>query len=223
MRELVESGALHRRARCAAGSARAIEEIAVPATVESILAARIDRIDERAKGVLGAAAVIGKEFERRVLARAAELPDEELDAGLRELIEGEFVYETALYPEPEYAFRHPLTREVALGSQLGERRAAIHRHVAQAIQDVAGERIEERAALVAQHYEEAGDAMDAGRWHARAAGWAGFKDPASVRTHWERVRELDPELPEGPEADGLRVGSRLMLLVDGVAPGRRHR
>ena len=211
VRELAESGALEGE-RGAYRLARAIDEIAVPAAVESILAARIDRLGERAKEVLGAAAVIGKDFERRLLARAVDVPEEDLEAALRELIEGEFIYEAALYPEPEYAFRHPLTREVALGSQLAERRAVIHRRVAEAIQEVSGERIDEQAALVAQHYEEAGEAMDAARWHARAAGWLGFKDPAAARRHWERVRELDPELPDGPEADGLRSGARLMIL-----------
>ena len=212
VRELAESGALEGE-RGAYRLARAIDEIAVPAAVESILAARIDRLGERAKEVLGAAAVIGNDFERRLLERAVDVPEEDLDAALRELIEGEFIYEAALYPEPEYAFRHPLTREVALGSQLAQRRAVIHRRVAEAIQEVSGERIDEQAALVAQHYEEAGEAMDAARWHARAAGWLGFKDPAAASRHWERVRELDPELPDGAEADGLRSAARLMILA----------
>jgi class 3 adenylate cyclase/tetratricopeptide (TPR) repeat protein len=211
VRELAESGALEGE-RGAYRLARAIDEIAVPTAVESILAARIDRLGERAKEVLGAAAVIGNDFERRLLERAVDVSEESLDAALRELIDGEFIYEAALYPEPECAFRHPLTREVALGSQLAQRRAMIHRRVAEAIQEVSGERIEEQAALVAQHYEEAGEAMEAARWHARAAGWLGFKDPAAASRHWERVRELDPELPDGPEADGLRSAARLMIL-----------
>ncbi|MEK6273008.1 MAG: adenylate/guanylate cyclase domain-containing protein [Actinomycetota bacterium] len=212
VRELAESGALEGE-RGAYRLAHAIDEIAVPATVESILAARIDRLGEPAKGVLGAAAVVGKDFERSLLARAVEIPEGELDAALRDLIAGEFIYQAALYPEPEYAFRHPLIREVALGSQLAQRRAVIHRRVAEAIQEVSGERIDEQAALVAQHYEEAGEAMDAARWHARAAGWLGFKDPAAASLHWERVRELDPELPDGEEADGLRSAARLMILA----------
>jgi class 3 adenylate cyclase/tetratricopeptide (TPR) repeat protein len=212
IRELVESGAL-KGERGAYRLARAIDEISVPSTVESILAARIDRLGAQAKGVLGAAAVIGKDSERRLLVRAVEMAEAELDAALRELIGGEFVYESALYPEQEYAFRHPLTREVALGAQLAERRAAIHRRVAEAIQETSGERIEEQAALIAQHYEEAGDAMESASWHARAAGWLGFKDPSAAIGHWEKVRELDPELPAGPVADGLRAASRLMILA----------
>ena len=219
VRELAESGTL-KGDRGSYRLAKPIEEIAVPATVESILAARIDRLADGAKGVLGAAAVIGKDFERRLLVRATEIAEAQLDAALRALIEGEFVYEAALYPEPEYAFRHPLTREVATGSQLAERRAEIHRRVAEAIQETAGERLEEQAPLIAQHYEEAGDAIDAARWHARAAGWAGFKDPAAASSHWERIRELDAALPDGAEADGLRAASRLMILATGWRLGR---
>jgi class 3 adenylate cyclase/tetratricopeptide (TPR) repeat protein len=226
VRELAESGTLEGR-RGAYRLAKPIEGIAVPASVESILAARIDRLAEEAKGVLGAAAVIGKDFERRLLVRAAEIAEMQLDDALRALIEGEFVYEAALYPEPEYAFRHPLTREVAASSQLAERRAQIHRRVAEAIQDTAGDRVDEQAALIAQHYEEAGEAMNAARWHARAAGWAGFKDPAAASSHWERIRALDSELPQEPEADSLRAAARLMILGMGwrlgadVAESRR--
>ena len=77
---------------------------------------------EREKAVLQTAAVIGKEFAEPVLARVAELEPAALEDALRALVAGEFVYEQALYPEAVYAFKHPLTQEVAYGSQLGERR-----------------------------------------------------------------------------------------------------
>ena len=82
---------------------------------------------------------------------------------------GEFLYEAALYPELEYAFKHPLTQEVAYQSQLAERRARVHAAVARALEAMDPAGTGERAALLAHHYEAAGEALPAARWHDRAA------------------------------------------------------
>jgi class 3 adenylate cyclase/tetratricopeptide (TPR) repeat protein len=214
VRELEESGALEGE-RGAYRLVREIDELAVPPSVQTILAARIDRLDGGAKSALQAAAAIGAEFRRDLLARVVDLDDEALDAALRELVESEFVFETALYPEPEYAFCHPLTREVAYGSQLAAARARAHAGIARGLQELEPELCDERASLIAQHFEEAGEPLEAARWHARAGGWAGFNDPEAAHRHWLRVRELDGVLPGGREADALRLGSRLMLVVTG--------
>jgi adenylate cyclase len=211
VRELAESGALEGD-RGAYRLVREIDELKVPPTVQAILAARIDRLEVVAKQVLQAAATIGKEFERRLLALAVEMEDDELDAALRTLVEGEFVHQTALYPEPDYAFWHPLTQEVAYGSQLAATRSTTHAAIARGLQEIDAERLDERAALIAQHFEQASEAMEAAKWHARAAGWAGFSDPSAALRHWQRIRELDAELPEGAEADGIRAGARVMIL-----------
>jgi class 3 adenylate cyclase/tetratricopeptide (TPR) repeat protein len=214
VRELAESGALEGE-RGAYRLVHEIGELSVPPTVQAILAARIDRLEPAAKRTLQAAATIGKEFERRLLALSVEMEDDELDGALRGLVEAEFVHETALYPEPEYAFRHPLTQEVAYGSQLAAARAATHAAIARGLQEIDAERLDEHAALIAHHFEQAGEAMEAAQWHARAAGWAGFLDPVAALRHWQRIRELDPDLPEGPEADGTRAGARVMILAMG--------
>jgi len=114
---------------------RPVETIALPATVQALLAARIDRLAEREKAVLHTAAVIGQEFTEPVPRRVAALPEAELAAALRTLVAGEFVYEEALYPEAVYSFKHPLTQEVAYGSQLAERRRQVHAAVARAIEE----------------------------------------------------------------------------------------
>jgi class 3 adenylate cyclase/tetratricopeptide (TPR) repeat protein len=212
--ELAESGALAGE-RGAYRLVRQIDEIAVPPTVQSILAARIDRLDADAKSALQAAAAIGKEFGRHLLALAVELDEAALDEALRELVDAEFVYETALYPEPEYAFRHPLTQEVAYGTELAAARAGTHARIAAGLQEVDAERLDEQAALIAQHYERAVMGMEAATWHARAAGWAGFNDPEAARGHWARIRELDEMLPDGDEADNTRTTARLMMLAMG--------
>ena len=175
VQSLIESGSLEGTR----GSYRLVTPIArlqVPPTVHALLAARIDRLGEREKHVLQAAAVIGNDFPEPILAAACEVSLDGLRAALRILKNAEFIYEQSLYPVAEYAFKHPLTQEVALRSQLQERRRRTHAAVAGALEEANGERLDETAALLAHHHEEAGDAAAAARWHRRAAEWAGLND-----------------------------------------------
>ena len=73
----------------------------------------------------------------------------------------------------EYAFKHPLTQEVALESQLQSRRRRIHAEVARALEATYPQQQDERAAVIAHHLEQAGEALEAARWHRRAAEWIG--------------------------------------------------
>ena len=152
-------------------------EIEVPATVQAVLSARIDRLADREKLVLQNAAVVGREFPRRLLGEVVAMPEAELDFALRELTDAELVFEAELYPESQYAFRHPLMREVAYGLQLSPARVRTHAAIARALQELDPDRLDEHAALIAQHSEAAGEPLEAARWHARAAVWAGFSDP----------------------------------------------
>ena len=112
--------------------AGSVDDAGVPASVQAILAARIDRLDPAAKDLLQTASVLGKEFGERALRLSAGVEPGELKAPLCALTESGFLYEAEIYPERVLVFRHPLTREVAYGSQLGERRAATHAAVARA-------------------------------------------------------------------------------------------
>jgi len=182
-----------------------VESLEIPATVEVVLAARIDRLAEREKQVLQAASVIGKEFSEPVLARVVELPAPDLAGALALLKDAEFVHEQALYPVAEYAFKHPLTQEVALHSQLRERRARVHAAVARAIEETSPDKLDERAGLLAHHWEEAGEALEAARWHHRAGEWTGTSDPVRASGHWEGVRSLLREVPDSGEKDELEL------------------
>ena len=173
-----------------------MEKVAVPATVQAVLAARIDRLESGEKHLLQTAAVIGKEFAEPVLKRVAELSEAELPESLGKLAAAEFIYEEALYPQAEYAFKHPLTQEVAYRSQLGERRSRTHAAVARAIAELYPEQLDERAALLAHHWEQAGETARAAEWHRRAALWAGRTNLAEAARHWQKVRALVAELPE---------------------------
>ena len=106
--------------------AKSVESIQVPATVQAVLAARIDRLPAENKRLLQSAAVIGKDVPFVLLQAIADFSDEDLRRGLAHLQTGEFLYETSLFPELEYTFKHALTHEVAYGSLLQERRRTLH-------------------------------------------------------------------------------------------------
>jgi adenylate cyclase len=214
VQELVEAGSLSGQ-RGGYKLTGTIGEVSVPATVQSVLEARMDRLAEVEKASLQAAAVVGREFSKPVISRVAGLEGEELDRVLASLVAGEFIYEQELYPELICAFKHPLTQEVAYGSMLAERRCKLHAAAAEAIAETQPERADERAALIAGHWEQAGEALQAVRWHARAANWTGYKDPVPALGHWQRVRELLTELPEDDETAALEMASRLWTMQFG--------
>ena len=146
-----------------------IDTLALPDTVQSLLAARIDRLDDRVKRVLQAAAVIGKQFDEPLLREISGLDDRELERALDELQEGEYLRVVTVAPRPEYAFKHPLMRDVAYHSQLGERRTRLHAAAAAALETLRAERLGRHAALIAHHWEAAGMRFEAARWKRRAA------------------------------------------------------
>jgi class 3 adenylate cyclase/tetratricopeptide (TPR) repeat protein len=189
VRSLIESGHLE-GTRGAYRLVVPVERLDVPSTVQPLLAARIDRLAEREKRVLQTAAVIGREFSEPVLAPVVDLPSGVLDGSLGELKRAEFIYEQALYPVAEYAFKHPLTQEVALATQLREQRARNHAAVARVIEALHPGKLDEQAALLAHHWEEAGEAITAARWHRRAAEHLSRGDVAAGWRHWQRVRDL---------------------------------
>ena len=133
VRTLVETGALAGE-RGAYRLTRPVEALQVPATVQTILAARIDRLPPEEKQLLQAASVIGKDVPYALLAAIAEQPEETLRRGLAHLQEAEFLYETQLFPDLEYTFKHALTHDVAYESLLQDRRRALHARIAAAIE-----------------------------------------------------------------------------------------
>jgi class 3 adenylate cyclase/tetratricopeptide (TPR) repeat protein len=205
IQSLVESGVVE-GGRGRYRLAKAVAEIEIPAAVQALLAARIDRLGGCDKDVLQVAAVIGKSVPLSVLGRSVELPEDELRAALRALEGAQLMYEEACYPEVEYAFRHPLTQEVAYRSQLASRRASTHERVARAVESLTPpERLDEKAALIAHHWAEAGAALAAARWHARAADYVGVTAPTEALHHWRTVRTLLQRAPEEPETLALRA------------------
>jgi predicted ATPase len=131
--------------------AKPLESIQVPASVQAVLAARIDRLTLEAKQLLQCASVIGKDFLFALLQGVAELSEENLRREMGHLQAAEFIYETRLFPDLEYTFKHALTHEVSYGSLLQDRRRAHHGRIVAAIEKLYSNRISEQIELLAHH------------------------------------------------------------------------
>jgi predicted ATPase len=131
---------------------RSPSELHVPATVQGVLAARIDRLPTEEKDLLQTLAVIGKEFPFGLIRRVAEQGEEDLYQELSHLQSGEFIYEQPAFPDPEYTFKHALTQEVAYQSLLVERRGVVHERTGQAIEELYRDALDAHYGELAHHY-----------------------------------------------------------------------
>jgi class 3 adenylate cyclase/tetratricopeptide (TPR) repeat protein len=137
--------------RAAYRLARPLATIQVPPTVQAILSARIDRLPPDEKRLLQAAAVIGVDLPFSLLEAIADVPDETLQTGLAHLQAAEFLYQTRLFPEVEYTFKHGLTYEVAYNSLLHERRRFLHARIVDVIEAIHADRLGEQVERLAYH------------------------------------------------------------------------
>ena len=143
MRELAETGVLTGPSG-AYRLERTVRSILIPATVEVVLAARIDRLAEREKQLLQTASIIGIQFSERALLGLAQLAESDLRDAIATLVEAGLLVERALYPEALYAFAHPLTQKVAYRSQLEVRRRTLHAAVAETLLEAEAKQLDER-------------------------------------------------------------------------------
>jgi class 3 adenylate cyclase/tetratricopeptide (TPR) repeat protein len=123
----------------------------VPPTVQAVLAARVDRLPPEDKRLLQVASVVGKDVPFALLQTITDLPEEALRRGLDHLQAAEFVYETGLYPDLEYSFKHALTHEVTYGGLLQERRRGLHARIVDAIETVHRDRLAQQTERLAYH------------------------------------------------------------------------
>lgn len=187
-----------------------LDDSAIPPTVEALIAARIDRLAQREKTVLQAAAVVGEEFDDDVLQRVTGISQGELDVALDALEAADILGPI----DGGHAFRQTVVQEVAYRQQLEKRRRGLHGAAAAALADVDGELDQEHLALIAAHAERAGDLVPAAEWHAQAAR-AAEDEPVREREHWRHVRRLlagREETDEWLERLGLSARVRLLEL-----------
>jgi class 3 adenylate cyclase len=205
VRELVQRGELtgdrgkhlcHRNA----------DDVAVPATVQAAIGARIDRLNTAARQTLNAASVIGARFDAELLSALS------IEPMFDELLAAEMIDQVRFTPHAEYAFRHPLIRTVAYESQLKSGRAEWHRRLAAAIQESDPGSVDENAALIAEHLESTGELHVAYSWRMRAGAWTVSRDPDAARVSWERACRIADALPaDDPARLAMRIAPRTML------------
>ncbi len=205
VREMAERGVLNGEVG-AYQSTTSVAEVTVPATLQAIIGARIDRLDPKAKRTLTAAAVVGSRFGVDLLTGLGVEPE------VADLVAAQLIDQAEFTRQPEYVFHHPLIRAVAYESQLKSDRAEMHRRVAALLEQRAPATVDENAALIAEHLEAAGDLHDAYGWHMRAASWARSRDITAARLSWERARTIADAWPtEDPNRAAMRIAPRTML------------
>jgi class 3 adenylate cyclase/tetratricopeptide (TPR) repeat protein len=182
-----------------------VDPIPLPPTVQAVVAARIDRLNESAKQLLEIASVVGREIAISVLDFVTDLSQAELSEAIGHLRRAELLYDVPPFEQRLLAFRHPLIQEVAYRSLLHEQRREFHSSIAQAIEKLFTDHAEERASLLAYHWERAGDTLKAAQLNMRAAVWVGANDPSQALRSWKKVRELLSDQPPAPQTDYLRM------------------
>jgi class 3 adenylate cyclase/tetratricopeptide (TPR) repeat protein len=192
--------------------AEPLDTLQIPATVQALLAARIDRLAPEEKRLLQTAAVIGTEVSWALLQAIADLPEETLYRSLGHLQAAEFLYETSLFPERAYTFKHALTHEVAYGSLLQERRRGLHARIVAALEALAGERLDDQVERLAYHALR-GEVWAKAVAYCQQAGAKAF-DHAAFReavAAFEQALQALAHLPEPGDTRILAIDLRLAL------------
>src|SRR5262249_28997886 len=177
--------------------AQALPTMQMPATVQAVLAARIDRLPPEDKRLLQTAAVIGTEVPLTLLQAIAELSEAALPRSPADLQAAEFLYEPRLFPEPAYTFKHALTHEVAYRSLVQERRRALHTRLIEVIEGLSPDRLADQVERLAHHALQ-GEVWDKAVAYLRQAG---IKAPArsanrEAVTYYEQALHVLPHLPD---------------------------
>jgi len=220
IRTLVETRALTGE-RGAYRLTRPIQTIDVPATVQLILAARIERLAAADKQLLQTASVIGKDVPLALLHAVADAGDEDVQHGLARLKAAEFLYETRLPPDPEYTFKHALTHEVTYGTLFEDRRKDLHARIVDAVELVYPDRLSEHVERLA-HHAVRGEVWEKAVTYLRQAGVKALARSATNREAamcFEQALAALGHRPESREtlelAIDLRIDLKASILVFG--------
>jgi predicted ATPase/class 3 adenylate cyclase len=201
---LLESGSIQRKGNQYVLSSKA-SEIQIPDTIQGIISARMDRLEDNLKRIMQIASVIGRDFAFRIL-QAITGVQEELKSYLLNLQGLEFIYEKRLFPELEYIFKHALIQEVAYNSLLQKRRKEIHEKIGDAIEQIYTNRLEEFYEMLAYHYLKAANHMKAYQYLVQAGDAAArLYAYAESRQHYAMALEVLAQLPDTQDNHRRRV------------------
>jgi len=185
----------------------------LPPTVQGVLASRLDRLPPLAKRLLQTAAVIGREAPRLVLAQVMNMSESEFEQALHLLETRELLYESALYPDSVYSFKHALTQEVAYHGLLQEHRALLHERVGEVMEKLHADKLPEFASLLAYHYQRGTNPAKALQYLNLAGRRASslYAD-GDAQYFWEECLRLLATQSPTPERDRQEVRTRLQLI-----------
>src|SRR5262245_5619354 len=211
VRALVETGALVGE-RAAYRLTRPVERLTIPATVQAILAARIDVLEPEARRLLQTAAVIGKDVPLPLLLAIADTPESEVRSELAHLQAAEFLYETPQFPELVYTFKHALTHDVAYQGLLHDRQRALHARIVQAMERLDAGRVTEQAERLADHAQR-GELWDKAVTYLRQAGLRALARGANREAiaHLEQALGALRHLPATREAMETMIDTHIDL------------
>ncbi len=197
---LLENGAIEKKENryvlC-----RDASDIRVPDTIQGIIAARMDRLEDNIKRTMQVASVIGRDFAFRILQTITGMRAE-LKSYLLNLQGLEFIYEKKLFPELEYMFKHALTQEVAYNSLLVKRRKEIHEKIGLAIEQIYAERLEEFYEMLAYHYAKA-ENLEKAYGYFKLSGYKAIKNCA-LREAFAFCKQAIAALDRMPETDASK-------------------
>jgi class 3 adenylate cyclase/predicted ATPase len=208
-RNILDSGLLE----AGRGAAGALPSGAIPATLQDLLMARLDRTGEH-KQLAQLAAVIGRESSLELLASVTGRRHETLRSELDRLLEADILVPTGRQGQERFAFRHALIQETAYGSLLRPDRQALHGRVADAMLAGSVDPSEARPEIIAWHLSHAARPAEAiPQW--LAAGQGSLARSANIEciSHLTAALEQLEQLPEGPERDAIEMGLRVLIAI----------
>jgi class 3 adenylate cyclase/tetratricopeptide (TPR) repeat protein len=198
-----------------------LEDLAIPATLQDSLAARIDRLGD-AKLLIQLCAVIGREIPYRLLTQVADTDEAVLQQHLKTLTDSQLLYARGSPPDSNYLFKHALIQDSAYNSLLKSTRQKLHGRIADALEQHFKERAKAEPAVLAEHFEKAGAIEQAVKYYKAAGEAAGTRTAVGEAVSFcEKALKLLPLLPEGASKDRTEL-ALLSSLFPWVAVARGY-
>jgi class 3 adenylate cyclase/predicted ATPase len=188
-----------------------VPALAIPASLEASLLARLDRLSP-VREVAQIGATLGRQFSHELIAAVAPMPQKQLDDGLAELVGAELVFRRGTPPDAEYTFKHALVQDAAYSTLLRGRRQQLHARIAETLQRQFPEIVARDPALLAQHCAEAGFNEKAVGYRI-TAGQQALARSAMTEAVAQLTKGLEvlANLPEGPARQQHELDLRLAL------------
>jgi class 3 adenylate cyclase/tetratricopeptide (TPR) repeat protein/ribosomal protein L40E len=213
VRNLIETGYLQGE-RGRYRTERSIEALRVPPTIQSVIAARIDRLTSPLKDLLQTASVVGRTVPLRLLLPLSATSDDAIREKMAELVAAEFFYETSTPLEVAFTFKHALTELVAYEGLLKERRRSLHKRLVDIIEKEYAGRIEEHLEELAHHASEAGDWERAYHYNLLAARKSHSRSAyGQAITFFEAASSALDELPNDDNSNNKKIDVRLEMRI----------